>query len=107
MAILYKDAKERYEQKMNAPFAQSELDQIEIVEKKIDEKILKEFDGNEIIFQIQEVNFIQKNHSRRANLMFAEIERKYKSAGWETKTYITDDDGPNRPGYTYWKLHGK
>lgn len=107
MAIPYEEVKKKYEDKMNASLTQEELNQIANVEKKIDDKILKDFNDNEISFEEHEVNFTQKNIYRRALLMFAELERRYKSAGWKIKIYNTEDDGPNRPGFTYWQLYGK
>jgi len=106
MAISYIDVKDEYEKKMNSPLSQHELSAVAEIEKIIDNKILKNFDDGELMFSIRDVNF-NTFHQRRSKLMFSELERRYKSVGWKTRIYSTDDDGPNRPSFTYWVLFGK
>ena len=108
MAILYKEVKQKYEDKMNAPFTKEELSSIEFIEKTIDTKISLDFKDDEISFYLSEVNFSKTNFPhRRQKLMYRELEKRYEAAGWKTKIYDTDDDGPNRPGFTYWVIFGK
>lgn len=105
MAIPYHEVKQKYEDKMNAPFTVEELSSIAIVEKKIDHKITLDFKDREISFYLSEVNFSNTNYpNRRQALMFKELNKRYNNAGWKTKVYDTDDDGPNRPGFTFWEI---
>ena len=103
MAISYQEAKNKYEEKMNVSLSVHELNEIRKVEEKIDEFIKSSFKGEPIVIDISTVQFIEFP-PRRAALMRRELEKRYEDVGWEVGTYSTDDDGPNRPGFTYWQL---
>lgn len=105
MAISYQEVKSKYEEEMNASLSERELDTIKKTELEIDDIIRKSFKDEPIDININSVLFLQFPR-RRAALMRKELENRYENAGWKVSTYETEDDGPNRPGYTYWRLKG-
>lgn len=106
MAISYQEVKGKYEEKMNAPLSVHELNEIKKIEEKIDEFIKSSFKDEPIVINISIVQF-SEFPPRRAALMRRDLEKRYEDVGWKVGTYSTDDDGPNRPGLTYWQLKGK
>jgi hypothetical protein len=107
MAIKYKDLKHKVN---TEPLSEDELEMISIVEKIIDDEIVKQFDKNwgEIYVLLSVVNFQITNLGKtRKFLMMKELEKRYSNAGW-TSTVKLDDglDGPNMSGPDYWVLKG-
>jgi hypothetical protein len=103
MAIKFEEVHNMYESEMNAPFCPEELSAIEEVEKQIDNKILKDFKRNPVYIDLQYTQFSQFA-PRRAGLMSAELEKRYREAGWYCSIEFGEDDGPNRPGQDYFIL---
>ena len=113
MAIKYKEVKDKIEK---TPLTESELSIIKEVEDLIDNKIKKDFNGGEISIELGTANFTYiQNWNKspenipdfRKQLMFKELERRFKAAGWKCVVMYGEDDGPNRPAIDYWVLSGK
>lgn len=113
MAIKYKEVKDKIEK---TPLTESELSIIKEAEDLIDFKIKREFKGGDISIELGTVNFNYKTNCNklpgnipdfRKQLMFKELERRFKAAGWKCVVMYGEDDGPNRPGIDYWVLSGK
>jgi len=106
MAIPYKNIKNSYEIRMGAPLNSIELTEVQNVEDYIDDFITKNFNDKPICLEIAKVSF-SAFHPKRAKLMHQELAERYESVGWKVDIYETEDDGPNRPGYSYWRLSKK
>ncbi len=113
MAIKYKELKDKLEK---TPLTPEELKIIKFSEDTIDAKIKKDFKGGDIWIEMGYVNFTYRTNGNpmpdaipdyRKTLMFNELERRYKAAGWKSKSYLGEDDGPSRPAIPYWILSGK
>jgi hypothetical protein len=115
MAIKYKEIKNKLE---TDPLIESELVLIDQAEKYIDEQIVAQFGNSYSYGKISiDLCIARFNYSPvtkttlsgikepRRNLMFKELERRYKQAGWETKFEMDTEGGMNSADY--WTLKGK
>jgi hypothetical protein len=115
MAIKYKDIKKKLE---TDPLTESELVLIGQAEEDIDSEIIKQFGESysygEVRIHLGTAQFewspvtktlLSNLKQPRKHLMFLELERRYKQAGWVTKIDIDDDGGMN--SCDYWILKGK
>ena len=96
------------------PLTEQELKAISIVEKIIDEKILKtcQFGEKIIYIELGYVNFnyklegIEMTPDMRPNRMRTELDKRYKKSGWNIRVEYDDGlDGPNMSGPDYWILY--
>jgi hypothetical protein len=114
MAIKYKDIKEKLE---TDPLTESELVLVQHAEDSIDTEIVSQFGSQysygEIRIHLGTATFkwspfdkktIDGIKEPRRNLMFLELEKRFKEAGWETGVKIDDDGGMNSADY--WILKG-
>lgn len=115
MAIKYKDIKHKLE---TDPLIETELVLIRQAEEHIDKEILSQFGNSSSYGEIKiDLCIAQFKYSpvtkttlsglkepRRA-LMFQELEKRYKEAGWQTRVKIDTDGGMNSADY--WILKGK
>ena len=110
MAVKIKELKDKI---FKSPFTDEELTQIDKIEKWIDEKLKKDYNGDEvyILLSIAEfkydpiANISDYAYNPRKQIMKKELEKRYKSAGWKIDTHIDDGlDGPNMSGQDYWIL---
>jgi hypothetical protein len=113
MAIKYKAISDKIKK---GALTETELSVIEYVEKLIDQKIETSFDGNDVSIDLGLANFSYNKEINpktytipgiRKELMFKELEKRYRNAGWKATIVYGEDDGPNRPGQDYWVLSGK
>jgi hypothetical protein len=123
MAVKHKDMAIRYKElvkkQKEAPLTPEELKRIEGVEAYIDKKILAKDDPRDSISielriadfrsNLDETAYKYMPYSTiRTSKMHAELERRYKEAGWTSTVHIDDGlDGPNMSGPDYWVLKGK
>jgi hypothetical protein len=116
MAIKYSTVERIQKEKDNAPLNDEELAHVENVEKYIDEEILKKFGTNPKInidlsvasFRYDPANKITNYQEVRRGKMQAEIEKRYKNAGWRVSYHFDDMlDGPNMSGSDYMILEKK
>jgi hypothetical protein len=96
------------------PLTEKELIAISIVEKIIDDKILKTCQyGEKIIYiELGYVNFnyklegIEMTPDMRPDRMRTELDKRYKKSGWNIRVDYDDGlDGPNMSGPDYWILY--
>lgn len=109
MAVKYKDLKEKLE---SEPLTPKEIKYIDAAEKYIDDELTQKFDNREIRIDmgVFEFRYIP-NHSTmiddikdtRKKIMRKELERRFKTAGWDLKDEFSD--GPM--GYDYVVFYGK
>lgn len=115
MAIKYQDIKEKLK---TDPLTESELVLIRQAEEHIDSEIVKQFDGSysygEVRINLGTAQFewspvtktsLTNLKQSRKHLMFLELEKRYKEAGWDTKVKIDTEGGMNT--CDYWILKGK
>lgn len=117
MAIKVEDAKKNLKVKERAPLTEEELKYVKLVEKFIDDEIVKQFEKSEEvriflyyancythIVTGQKTDFATYRQEKMAD----EIENRFKAAGWKI-TYDLDDglDGPNMSGADYMVLSPK
>lgn len=115
MAIKYKDLKKKLE---TDPLSESELVLISQAEEDIDSEIIKQFgeaySHGEVRIHLGTAQFewspvtktlLSDLKQPRKHLMFLELERRYKQAGWVTEVLIDDYGGMNP--CDYWILKGK
>lgn len=109
MAVKFKQVKDELEA---APLTAAELKLIDIIEKYIDEKILKEFDNRPIHINLNYTEFVwnpitnsnfENIKDTRKKLMTKELYRRFEAAGWVWK--INSDY--SNSGVDYWVLTGK
>jgi len=97
------------------PFNEVELEALLAVEKMVDAEISSpdNYINNRVSFDTREVNFTLKPNSSglnynfnelRRNKLFDELERRYKSGGWDIKR---DSDDGHGHYYDYWILTPK
>ena len=119
MAIKYLKAKSNLK---DAPLTKDELEIIQKVEDYIDNEINENFDGNELHFDtnVLDFRFNPDNPSQhtwgvfsdikdiRKGIMSEELKSRYIKHGWEWKLNMDDGlDGPNMSGPDYWILRGR
>lgn len=113
MAIKVNFLKEKL---LTDPFTDKELEIIDLIESWIDFKLSEEYDGDYVLIDdgICEFKYYPDTNydnidikNIRRNLMQAELKKRYELAGWNVTKYSTDDDGPNRSGFDYWKFEEK
>ncbi len=115
MAIKYKEIKKKLEKD---PLTESELVLIQQAEENIDSEIIKQFGERssygEIRIHLGTAQFewspvtktiLSNLKEPRKHLMFLELEKRYKEAGWTTKVEFDTDGGMN--SCDYWILKGK
>lgn len=115
MAIKYKDIKNKLE---SDPLTEGELILIRQAEENIDEEIVKQFGEKysygEIRIHLGTATFDWSPFSKkiithlkepRKHLMYLELEKRFKDAGWVSKIHIDDEGGMN--SCNYWILKGK
>jgi hypothetical protein len=115
MAIKYKDIKKKLE---TDPLTESELVLIRQAEEHVDSEIVKQFGEScsygEVRINLGTAQFEWSQVTKtslanlkqpRKHLMFRELEKRYKEAGWVTKIHIDTDGGMN--SCDYWILKGK
>jgi len=115
MAIKYKDIKNKLEKD---PLVDSELVLVDQAEKYVDDQIVAQFGNTHSYGKISiDLCIASFNYSPvtkttlsgikepRRHLMFEELEKRYKRAGWETKVEIDTEGGMNQADY--WTLKGK
>ena len=115
MAIKYKEIKKKLE---SDPLTEKELNLIRQAEEDIDKEIVKQFGEKysygEIRIHLGTAKFdwspvtkksIEDLKEPRKYVMFCELERRYKEAGWESKVVIDTEGGIN--SCDYWILKGK
>lgn len=114
MAIKKSEVLEIEKKHKTKPLTENELKAISIVEKIIDEKILKvcKYGITKIHIELGYVNFIYKldgvdiSPDMRPDIMREEIDKIYKKAGWDIRVEYDDGlDGPNMSGPDYWILY--
>lgn len=115
MAIKYKDIKKKLE---TDPLTRDELDLIDQAENHIDSEILRQFGESSSYGQVK-INLgtahfhwspvtkksIGGIKDPRRHLMFLELEKRFKEAGWVAKVQIDSEGGMN--SCDYWILKGK
>jgi len=115
MAIKYKDIKKKLE---TDPLTESELVLICQAEEHVDSEIIRQFgerySHGEVEIHLGIAKFewspvtetsLTNLKEPRKHLMFRELEKRYKEAGWVTKIHIDTDGGMN--SCDYWILKGK
>ena len=113
MVIKFNKVKEKL---VTGPLNVTELSIIDSVERFMDKKINKSFDGTSISFNIGIVNMtnlprgcgpLNNIQQPRRVLMSTELKKRYEDAGWSWNLYEDDGlDGPNMSGPDYWVLKG-
>jgi hypothetical protein len=104
MAINSKDVKKAYEAKMAQPFNEEELTQLKEREDKIDSILKEKFNDGPVRIELAHFLFdpYSWERSKRNNMLRAELEKRYKEAGWTLKVELDDGlDGPNMSGPDY------
>jgi len=116
MAINFKDLKHQLD---TTPISEVELKLIKDVEDYIDAQILEKYDKSiyrEVSIDMAYTRFsyspktksmIQGLGQSRIPKLVAELERRYKVAGWEIKYHIDDGSEGNMSGGDYMILKGK
>jgi hypothetical protein len=115
MAIKYKDIKSKLE---TDPLTNEELVLIRQAEEHIDSEIVKQFGEKYSYGQVKihlgtaqfEWSPVTKTlltnlKEPRRRVMFLELEKRYKEAGWDTKVDLDDEGSMNSADY--WTLKGK
>ena len=115
MAIKYKDIKKKLE---TDPLTESELVLVRQAEEHVDSEIIKQFGERssygEVRIHLGTAKFewspvtntlLSNLKEPRKYLMFLELERRYKEAGWISKVEIDTEGGMN--SCDYWILKGK
>lgn len=116
MAVKFKELRKKLE---STPLTEDELILIKNVEDYIDEIIVEKYDQSlyhEVSIDMAYTRFsyspktqsiIQGLGQSRIPKMVAELERRYKVAGWEIKYHIDDGLEGNMSGGDYMILKGK
>ena len=83
---------EQANNKLNQPLTEEELKYISYIESYIDDKITKDYKGDNILIQIRYVQFLTgpynpvdepyNFHETRRAMMQKELEKRYIDAGW-------------------------
>ena len=115
MAIKYKDIKNKLE---TDPLTEIELLLIHQVEEHVDSEIVKQFGESysygEVRIHLGTAQFewspvtktsLTNLKQPRKHLMYLELEKRFKDAGWVSKIHIDDEGGMN--SCNYWILKGK
>lgn len=113
MAISVKEVRKIQKEKEDAPLTPEELSHIALVEKYIDEEVMKKSDQSDVYiflyYVTMETDVVENKRTSfpdyRRNKMQKELESRYKAAGWRASLHLDDGlDGPNRSGPDYWVL---
>lgn len=116
MAINFKDLKHKLD---STPISEVELNLIKDVEDYIDEKIIENYDKSlyrEVSIDMCYTRFSYSPKTKKSIVglgqsripkLVAELERRYKTAGWEIRYHIDDGLEGNMSGSDYMILKGK
>ena len=103
MAINFKEINDKlFSDELN----KEELEEIDELEKSIDNMIIKDYKGDDIHIDLREANFkhnIKPLNEARAKKMRNELDKRYKSAGWVITEKLIDNDTQEH----WWILNGK
>jgi hypothetical protein len=110
MAINFKELNDRLEL---SPLSDKELVAVAAVEKWIDSEITDRFKGDELRFNLYQVQFKRTISDQgsvswpdaRRRLMYDELKSRYGKAGWECTEEFADSQ--DRYGQDYFVLKGK